>query len=462
MPVPGLTRLVRETWRAGRECPEEAEARRRTLVRWLVTYARDRSSFFRQRYANLPADIGDLRILPPVTKRDLSENFDAWATDPEVSRKTAESFVADPCRIGKLYLGRYVAFSTSGTTGSPVVLLQDPGAMAVYLALLIVRRLPALFSRNALGPFARNLGRTATIIATGGHFASSVVDALVRSGHPRLYRRNRTYSLMEPVPVLVDALNEFRPAVVGSYPTALAVLAEEQAAGRLRIAPALVLSGAERLTAPLASRIAASFGCPVRDTYAASEFMGIAFDCRYGRLHVNADRVILEPVGADGQPVPPGQRSHTVLLTNLANLVQPLIRYDLGDSVTMLPDPCPCGSRLPGIRPEGRRDETLRIALPDGTSRPLLPLVLATVVEEAAGLMRYQVLQTGPCRLTVRIGEAAGQDRAKVCSDVVHRLSGYLASQGLASVAVDLSDERPRADTAGGKLRQFFVARNGS
>jgi len=174
--------------------------------------------------------------------------------------------------------------------------------MSVYLALLLGRRLPTLVSAGATVPFLSNRARTATIIATGGHFASSVVDARVRSVHPLLYGRNRTFSLMTPLPELVRALNGYRPAVVGSYPTALAVLAGERAAGRLRIAPALVLSGAERLSPPLAERIASSFRCPVRDTYAASECMGIAFDCRHGRLHVNADWVILEPVDAAGEP----------------------------------------------------------------------------------------------------------------------------------------------------------------
>jgi phenylacetate-CoA ligase len=459
--LPGFPRLLWDIWRAGREAPEEAASRRRALLLRLIGHARDRSPFYRQLYAALPEDISDLRILPPVSKRELSENFDAWATDRAVTRKTAEAFIADPSRIGQLYLGRYVAFSTSGTTGSPAVLLQDAGAMSVYLALLLARRLPTLVSSGTFGAFAGNLGRTATIIATGGHFASSVVDALVRAGHPRLYGRNRTFSLMEPIPALVAALNDFRPAVVGSYPTALAVLAEEQAAGRLRIYPSLVLSGAERLSPPLGKRIAASFRCPVRDTYAASEFMGIAFDCRHGRLHVNADRVILEPVDAGGAPVPPGHPSHTTLLTNLANLVQPLIRYDLGDSVTMLRGECPCGSRLPGIRPEGRRDEILRLELPDGASRPLLPLVLATVVEESTGVLKYQVLQVGPRRLLVRIAEAPGHDRPQVCGDVRRRLADYLASQGLASVSVELSEDRPRSDTAGGKLRQFFVERYG-
>ncbi len=459
--IPGWHALIRDLRRAGREGPEKAASRRRALLDRLVDHARSRSPFYRRLYASLPPGMTDLQALPAVSKHGLSENFDAWATDREVTRDSAEAFISDPSRIGQLYLGRYVAFSTSGTTGSPAVLLQDLGAMSVYLALLLARRLPTLISFGTFGAFAKNMGRTATIIATGGHFASSVVDALVRSRHPRLYGRNRTFSLMEPTPALVDALNDFRPAVVGSYPTALSVLAGEQAAGRLRIAPAVVLSGAERLSAPLAKRIAASFGCPVRDTYAASEFMGIAFDCRYGRLHVNADRVILEPVDADGAPVPPGRPSHTTLLTNLANLVQPLIRYDLGDSVTMIPGDCPCGSRLPGIRPEGRRDEILRVGLPDGTSRPLLPLVLATVVEEAKGVRKYQVLQEGAGRLLVRIDEAPGYDRPRVCGEVLQRLAAYLASQGLGSVSVDLSEDRPRSDTAGGKLRQFLVRRDG-
>jgi phenylacetate-coenzyme A ligase PaaK-like adenylate-forming protein len=287
------------------------------------------------------------------------------------------------------------------------------------------------------------------------------VEALVRSRHPGLVGRNRTFSLMTPLPALVRALNEFRPAVVGSYPTALAVLAGEQEAGRLRIAPALLLSGAERLSTPLADRISESFRCPVRDTYAASEFMGIAFDCRYGRLHVNHDWLILEPVDAAGEPVAPGEASHTTLLTNLANRVQPLIRYDLGDSVTMFPASCPCGSPLPAIRPEGRRDETLWIELAGSVIRPLIPLVLATAVEEAAGVLRYQVLQAGPRRLRLRIEEAPGHDRARVSDDVLRRLRAYLSSQGLASVEVELSEERPRSDTAGGKMRQFFVEPGG-
>jgi hypothetical protein len=98
---------------------------------------------------------------------------------------------------------------------------------------------------------------------------------------------------------------------------------------------------------------------------------------------------------------------------------------------------------------------------PDGTTRPLLPLVLATVVEETPGVQRYQLIQTGPRRLRLRLEEAPGYGRAPVCAEALRRLGTYLSSQGLDPASVELSEERPRSDSAGGKMRQFFVERNG-
>ena len=90
--------------------------------------------------------------------------------------------------------------------------------------------------------------------------------------------------------------------------------------------------------------------------------MSIAYACTEGWLHVNADWVLLEPVDAEHRPMPPGEPSHTVLLTNLANRVQPIIRYDLGDSVIAKPEPCACGSPLPAIRVEGRHDDVVSLS----------------------------------------------------------------------------------------------------
>ncbi len=453
---PHLVRAAWDVWRATRGDPLSLAQRKRARLAALIAFTKARSPFYRKRYGHLLSSVQDLRSLPPVTKQELMENFDEWVTDPAVTRDGVEKFVGDRNLIGTRYLGRYVVFATSGTTGRPAVFVHDRGAVSVYFALAVVRRFLPLLSLHTLRTFLRSGCRTAAIVATGGHFTSSVVDGLARRRFPRLSGPSRTLSLLAPLPDLVRELNVLRPTILGSYPTAMAVLASEQEAGTLRIAPALAMTGAEWLSPASRTRISSAFRCPVRDTYAASEFMGIAFDCDRGRLHLNADWLVLEPVDASFRPVPPGQASYTTLLTNLANRVQPIVRYDLGDSLTEIPGPCPCGSPLPPIQVEGRRDEILTLRSSSGETVPLLPMALATVVEETPGVGTYQLLQTGPAHLHIRLDEAPGHDRTQVGNGVADRLREFLSAQGLKDVAVDVTEERPVRDPAGGKLRQIF------
>lgn len=451
-------RLAWDLRRTARGGPSALARRQRARLDDLVAFARARSPYYRKRYEGLPDPVPDLACLPPVAKRELMERFDEWVTDPAVTRNGVERFVADRSLVGARYLDRYVVFATSGTTGRPGLLVHDRGAASVYLALGVDRRFLPLLSPGTLGSYLRGGGRTASIVATGGHYASSVIDGIARRRFPRLSGRSRTLSLLAPLPDLVEELNRFRPAILGSYPTAMAVLAGEQEAGRLRIAPMLALTGAEWLSPASREKIASAFRCPVRDTYAASEFMGIAYDCDIGRLHVNADWVILEPVDASMRPTPPGRASFTTLLTNLANRVQPILRYDLGDSITEIPGPCPCGSPLPSIQVEGRRDEILRFRSSGEKWISLLPMALATVVEETPGVGSWQLIQAGQALLRLRIEEAPGRDRARVGGDVANRLREYLSGQGLHDVVVERTEEMPVRDPAGGKLRQVFAA----
>ncbi|MDX1815878.1 MAG: phenylacetate--CoA ligase family protein, partial [Thermodesulfobacteriota bacterium] len=411
----------------------------------------------RKRYEHLSDPAPELQSLPPVTKQELMENFDEWVTDPAVAQDGVERFVGDRTRIGTRYLGSYIVFATSGTSGRPAVFVHDRGAATVYLALAVVRRFLPLLSLRTLRTCLRMGCRTASIVATGGHFTSSVIGGLARQRFPRLSEGNRTLSLLAPIPHLVRELNRFRAAILGSYPTAMSVLSGEQEAGTLRIAPALVLTGAEWLSPANREKISSAFRCPVRDTYAASEFMGIAYDCDRGRLHLNADWLVLEPVDKGYRPVPPGRASYTTLLTNLANRVQPIVRYDLGDSVTEIPGQCPCGSPLPPIQVEGRKDEILHFRSSSGIKVPLLPMVLATVVEETPGVGSYQLLQTGPAHLSIRLEAAPGHDRTRTGHGIADRLREFLSAQGLEEIVVEVTEERPVRDPAGGKLRQIFA-----
>ncbi len=169
----------------------------------------------------------------------------------------------------------------------------------------------------------------------------------------------KSFAVTQPLPDIVRELNAYQPAFVSSYPTVLALLADEQAAGRLAHSPGGAVVRRRRPVAAGAARIERVFGCPLQNEYGASECLTIGHGCREGWLHINADWVMLEPVDRDYRPTPPGELSHTVLLTNLANVVQPIIRYDLGDSVRAKAGACACGSPLPAIQVEGRSDDVL-------------------------------------------------------------------------------------------------------
>ena len=79
-----------------------------------------------------------------------------------------------------------------------------------------------------------------------------------------------------------------------------------------------------------------AFGCLVNQSYAASEAMPLALPCRYGLLlHLNSDWFVVEPIDAHGGRYHPAHDRIRFWVSNLANYVQPVIRYQLGDSVVI-------------------------------------------------------------------------------------------------------------------------------
>ena len=451
----GLPSTIWDVWRAYRGGEHALVARRENRLAILIAFARARSPFYGDLYSSLPEGIRDLQDLPPVSKPDLMESFDDWVTDPGVTKASAEAFITDTDLVGDYYLDRYALWTTSGTTGEPGIFVHDSGALNVYAALGLLRGIKAWMTTGTLLAFLRRDLRAAIVIATGGHWASEAVKELVRGLNPWLSNRLRTYSVLTPMRQMVNMLNEYQPTILFGYPTALALLAHQQVVGGHKISPLLVATAAEWLTPGDRDQIAGTFNCPVRETYAASEFMGIAYSCDHGRLHVNSDWVILEPVDEAYRPVLPGHASQTVLLTNLANRVQPIIRYDLGDSITVDRDPCPCGSPLPAIQVEGRRDDVLYLQTPDGESVPILPMALATVVEEVPGVTRYQIIQTAPAELNLRI--ETPYENLQVGEIATQRLREYLGTLGLSSIQIVESAEQPTCDPVSGKYHQIWT-----
>ncbi len=450
----GIVAGLRRSTRGG---PAAVAAVQRARLADLVDHAQRCTPFYRSLYRSLGGAARGVPLaeLPPTSKPRLMDHFDDAVTDPAVRRSAVEEFVADPDRVGELLHGRYSVWTTSGTTGRPGIFVHDPHAAAVYQA-LVARLYLSVLSPQLVRRRIAGRRRTAAVFVTGGHFAGASGIARAQRQHPRLAAGSRLFSALEPLPTLVRELDEFRPAMLAGYPSALDLLAAEQREGRLHMEPALLLAGGEHLSAAARRRMEEAFGAPVRDTYSASEFPGMAYDCGHGWLHLHADWVVLEPVTADHAPVPAGELSDTVLLTNLANRVQPLIRYDLGDRVLVSPDPCPCGSPLPAMRVEGRTNDVLELTS-GGTTVRVLPLALVTVVEDVPGVRRCQLVQSGASTLQVRLEVAPAADPDTVWGRVLRDLRDHLAGHGAGGVAVERTQDAPVVEARSGKLRQVIV-----
>lgn len=432
--------LVVDGWRAIRSGRPALDTRQRRRFTNMLAWARARSPYYAALYRDLGPHVG-VDALPVTSKRELMEQFDAWATDREVTRVGVESFIADPARVGDRFLGRYTVATTSGTTGRRGVFVLDDGSFAVAAA-MSARMLGAWLSPSDVVRVIAGGGRIAMVNAMGGHFASAIAATRLVRGAPR---RIAVFPVDAPLSEIVAGLNRFRPQVLAPYASVGAQLAAERLAGRLTADPTLVVLFAEGLAPSEGERVAAAFR-KVRDSYAATECPFLSYRCAEGWLHVNADWVVVEPVDREYRRVPPGMHSHTVLITNLANRVQPILRYDLGDSVVERPSPCPCGSPLPAIRVEGRSADMLTLPGRGGTSVTLPPLLFAALPDQVPGASRMQVVQRAPAVLELRVEPAAAAGAALTA------LAELLRRHRVGDVRVERSAETPSL-TAGGKFR---------
>jgi phenylacetate-coenzyme A ligase PaaK-like adenylate-forming protein len=427
-------------------------AKRAKRLHDILHFARGHSPLYRELYQGLPEQLPDLEHLPVVTKKQLVSHFEDWITDKEITRAGVQAFTAEESHIGQEFLGRYTVWVTSGTTGTPCLFINDRRSIAIYLALLARRVYWERASARDIWKATRKGWRIATIMGQGSHFASVVVQSLMP--RPTIQNGRPQFSVLMPLSDIVEALNTYQPAILNVYPSMLDLLTKEQELGHLKIGPALIVTGGETLPPDIRHHAQQVFDSTLSNFYAASEFMGIAYDCGQGSLHLNSDWLILEPVDADYHPVANGTASHTTLLTNLANRIQPIIRYDLGDSITMKTESCSCSSPFPAFTVEGRSDEVLCFRKQDGHELRVVPLALGNLVYNVAGVQRFQVIQETPVSLRIRL-EIEGN--LETIWQAVHQtVQDYFVKSDLPNISIRYADEVLAPHPGSGKFRQVW------
>jgi phenylacetate-coenzyme A ligase PaaK-like adenylate-forming protein len=386
-------------------------------------------------------------------------DFDRVVTDRRLRRADIESFIADPGRLGRWYLGDYAVSRTSGTQGMPALIVQDRRMMELLFALQMGRTTAFPTTPSAvLGRLLRP-ARLA-VVTIGSGFYPSAAALAYEPPAARAFLQRLWLTRVDPIEEVTARLEAFRPEVLVAYAGVLELLAREALNGRLRLRAGAPLRQVMNMSEPLSEGARAlverAFGLPVTDNYATGECMALSLGCPSGRgMHLQADWAILEVVDRRGEPVPPGRPGERVLLTNLYNTVQPFLRYEIDDVVTMSPGPCPCGNPMPLIlRVEGRTDEVTWIR--DGDAlRPVHPYVFVDVLDECPELGRYQIMQEERNRYRLRASPAAGRsiDRERL-EGLVRRGLERSGLAGLIRFDIEVAD-RVEPDPRSGKLKRI-------
>lgn len=447
----GIFKAMKLCMDFGRLRPDQRQALQTRRLRDLVAHAKENSPYYRELYRDIPAD-WSLEDLPPVNKRDLMAHFDEWVCDRDVKLADVEEFLKDTDNIGRKFRKKHLIFTTSGSTGNPLIAVYDTTANNIMGGIAACR---SYARKEDLKAFMKRGGKTIGVFADGGFYLSnSSVRARLRS-MPWKKRQMAISSALYPIPTIVRQLNDFQPAMLGGYPSHLELLIEEARACRLKISPVIIMTGGEYLSDDLRKRLADTFHCYVQTSYSCTEGGTVACECGRQHFHINEDWLLVEPVDKAGNPVPDGCLSDKILLTNLFNYTQPYIRYEVTDRVRLHREPCGCGNPAPWLELEGRTDDVVSFTQ-GGKSIRIAPLAIYAVMKEVPGLRRFQLLVYPENRVVLRLEEQEGTAKADAFAAARAALTVYLSQQGISRAEITLSDELPRQHPQSGKFKHVM------
>jgi len=403
----------------------------------LRQYAYAKSPFYQKFHKGLTER--PLHELPVLTKAMMMEHFDELVTDRTLHLEEIRAY-ASQAVPGQRYKNRYWVNATSGSSGHPGFFLYDESEWLHVLA---------SFARSQEWSGVKidltHRQKMATVASISPWHMSSQVAATVKSW----WRPSLRVQASQPLSETVEELNAWQPEVLVAYASMLGILAEEQLAHRLHIKPKFVYSASEVLRLQAIKQVKAAWGIEPFNQYVATETASIAAEhqsCR--RMHFLEDLVITEVVDEQYRPVPPGEFGAKILVTTLFSRTQPLIRYEINDSVRVSAEPHNCGLPFAVLESiQGRMEDSITLPAVSGGEVLIRPLVINRIMD-IIPVSGWQVIQQADNGLVVLLTGA----RTGLTDDaLVNQISNSLAQEGAQATYVRIEHVSQIPKTAAGK-----------
>ncbi len=428
-------------------------------LRQLIIHAANRVPFYQDRYRHINPTSCSLSDLPPVEKGEFLTGFQDTVTDRAVSLDEVLA-ASDAHQDGMPWIrNEYLVSQTSGSTGDTVYFINDRKAWDIQRGAVFARTMrDRLTVRDASRfTFGRRY-RMAFLVSEGRTCISTqtAYEALASSG---IVTNVKLFSVLDNLENIVEQLNSFRPHYLHSFPTCLEMLAHEKLSGSARFNPEFISTSSEALTPGARRALHQAFPqATVTQQYGSTECIVLANECAQGRMHLNSDYSILEPVDEHDQPVAVGELSHHCLLTNLINHTQPIIRYRLTDSLELTGEECPCGRPMPVVKISGRTDDIIWLHDRHGKFKPHPAYTFCLVIIDCPGVAQWQLIHERQNQLHLRVVRQRNAEPESVIRQLRSALDNYFAGHGdgdAVTLKISCVDQLERSESSG-KLKQII------
>lgn len=449
-----LKEVMLARWRERIRSRKSIEQRTEVRLQRLIEHARQNVPIYAERLQGITA----FNEIPPITKCEMMTRFADTLARNTVTVKEIERLSQDDSLPSKWIRDEYIVSKTSGTTGERAMFVTNRASWDEQRA--------AVFARTCRGftPLKRLWGRLwgekfriAKIVADCPYCVTRQ-SALDAQKNGKFMSDILMLSVMDNESGVIEKLNAFQPHFLYLYSSVMAVIARKKLRGTpMTFSPKGIVLSCEFLSDEDRAIIEQAFPqARIINQYGTTECTALGVSCPAGNLHLNIDYVKLEPVDQHHRPVPPGEFSEKILITNLSNTVQPLIRYEVSDSVAILNEPCSCGSVLPVIKLRGRSDDILYLLDQHDQFQEIIPLAVYGELLRCKEIDFYQLLHTQQNELELRIVPSDNVDRALASRASERRLRAVLASRNVdrtTKVNVSILEGIPRSNSSG-KFKQ--------
>lgn len=304
-------------------------------LKQLLSYIQSNVDFYKNKFQNKYSNINseaellrELKNIPIVEKKEIKSNLKLFLSNSIRFEDVKDFFYGDydfkkEYEIKSNNLSCFLEF-TSGTSGSPffsLKTLQERLILGNYI--WRQRRLHGIVNNSEMFNFIHNFGECWYPFP----FERENTDE---------FRIAKELNFLKSSPYKLWHISQYKLESYSRYVIE----------NNLRFENLMVIENNGSYISPSEKeRYEEIFNCRVVDNYGCREVWNIAYDCKFGNMHVNDSTLYFELVDEFGNIIDEYNKTGYVVVTSLYQKYMPFVRYKTGDLAYYKEEKCKCGNK---------------------------------------------------------------------------------------------------------------------